>query len=70
MFLPRRPLLRALSRVTVADCNKPHLLADGDTRVLDACAAVLTWGTPGGPVDGGGNVASAFAATSQTTPTA
>ena len=48
-----RPLLRALSRVCVADCNKPHLLADGDARVLDTCAAVLTWGTHGGHGGGG-----------------
>ena len=49
-----RPKLFALSRVCVADSNKTHLLAEGDTRVLDVCAAVLRWGTPGGPVDGGG----------------
>jgi hypothetical protein len=30
------------------------LVAEGDTRTLDTCATVLAWGTPGGPVDGGG----------------
>ena len=50
----RRPQLYALSRVSVADSNKPLLVAEGDTRVLDTCATVLSWGTPGGPVDGGG----------------
>ena len=30
------------------------MLVEGDTRVLDACATVLSWGTPGNPVDGGG----------------
>ena len=49
----RRPLLHALSRVSVSDSNKPHVLAEGGTRVLDACATVLGWGTPGSPVDGG-----------------
>ena len=48
----RRPALHALSRVCVADCNKPYLVAEGDTRVLDVCATVLAWGTPGYPVDG------------------
>ena len=38
----------------MADSNKPLLVAEGDTRVLDTCATVLSWGTPGGPVDGGG----------------
>ena len=50
----RRPLLYALSRVAVADSNKPLLVAEGDTRTLDTCTTVLSWGTPGGPVDGGG----------------
>ena len=50
----RRPLLHALSCVCVSDANKLHMLAEGDTRVLDACATVLGWGTPGSPVDGGG----------------
>ena len=49
-----RPKLYALSRVSVADSNKPLLVAEGDTRMLDTCATVLTWGTPDGPVDGGG----------------
>ena len=50
-----RPSLHALSCVCVADRNKPYLVAKkGDSRVLDICATVLTWGTPGGPVDGGG----------------
>ena len=30
------------------------MLAKGGTQVLDACATVLSWGTPGNPVDGGG----------------
>ena len=30
------------------------MLAEGGARVLDACAAVLSWGMPGHPVDGGG----------------
>ena len=38
----------------VADSNKSLLVAEGDTRVLDTCSMVLTWGTPGAPVDGGG----------------
>ena len=50
----RRPKLYALSRVCVADTNKQHLLPEGDTRVLDVCATVLRWGTPGGAVDGAG----------------
>ena len=50
----RRPQLYALSRVSVADSNKPLLVAEGDTRVLDTCTTVLSWGTPDGPVDGGG----------------
>ena len=49
-----RPLLHALSRVCISDSNKPHVVPEGDTRVLDACAAVLGWGTPGCTVDGGG----------------
>ena len=49
-----RPLLHALSCVCVSDANKPHVLPEGDTRVLDACAVVLGWGTPGCPADGGG----------------
>ena len=40
--------------MAVADSNKPLLVAEGDTRTLDTCATVLGWGTPGGPVDGGG----------------
>ena len=40
--------------MAVADSNKPLLVAEGDTRALDTCATVLAWGTPGGPVDGGG----------------
>ena len=47
-------MLHALSCVCVSDANKPHVLPEGDTRVLDACAAVLGWGTPGCPADGGG----------------
>ena len=50
----RRPALHAVSRVCVSDSNKTHVLAEGDTRVLDACATVLSWGTPGMPADGGG----------------
>ena len=49
-----RPLLHALSCVCVSDANKPHVLPKGDTRVLDACTTVLSWGTPGCPADGGG----------------
>ena len=40
--------------MSVADSNKALLVAEGDTRALDTCATVLAWGTPGGPVDGGG----------------
>ena len=49
-----RPQLHALSRICVADSNKALLLKEGDTRVLDTCATVLSWGMPGAPVDGGG----------------
>ena len=42
-----RPKLYSLSRVCVADSNKTHLLVEDDTRVLDACAEVLSWGMPG-----------------------
>ena len=49
-----RPMLHALSCVCVSDANKSHVLPEGDTRVLDTCAAVLGWGTPGCPADGGG----------------
>ena len=38
----------------MSDANKPHVLPEGDTRALDACAVVLGWGTPGCPADGGG----------------
>ena len=38
----------------MSDANKPYVLPEGDTRTLDACAAVLSWGTPGCPADGGG----------------
>ena len=38
----------------VADSNKAHVLPEGDARALDVCAAVLRWGTPGAPADGGG----------------
>jgi len=31
-----------LSRVCVADSNKPLLIAEGDTRTLDTCATVLS----------------------------
>ena len=40
--------------VCVADSNKTHVLPEGDARALDVCAAVLRWGTPGAPADGGG----------------
>jgi hypothetical protein len=40
--------------VCVADSNKAHVLPEGDARALDVCAAVLRWGTPGAPADGGG----------------
>ena len=49
-----RPVLHALSCVCVSDANKPHVLPEGDARVLDACVTVLSWGTPGKPADGGG----------------
>ena len=44
-----RPLLHALSCVYVSDASKPYVLPEGDTRVLDACATALGWGTPGCP---------------------
>ena len=40
--------------MSVSDSNKAHVLGESATRVLDACATVLGWGTPGSPVDGGG----------------
>ena len=43
-----------MSLVCVADSNKAHVLPEGDARALDVCAAVLRWGTPGAPADGGG----------------
>ena len=46
------PLLHALSLASVADSNKPELVADG--RVLHLCARALRWGTPGAPADGSG----------------